>query len=524
MDGFEETFPPLLEDDEADVAEEERASRNKRPLWLRIFQGGTQVDAFMMEASQQVGQSLLSLPWSFSLMGYAGGVASMLFLSVTSMWTQFLLISLMTEYQHVVATDKSHPRHGDKEYVASYHDVMWSLKGEPLGRPLSSIVRRLKKLRLTQKHTTLDVLCEGKFWGRLSLLVVFFALLGLTVAQIVATASNLYMLTDALPKRTHSLITGAVFSLLCFVPNFRDYRLIAFVGVVSTFYTACFLTAAAAARGPSEDVEYGAPTTTYGFFLAFTNLLFMFGGHTAAVEKAVVMDKPGMYDRAYAMATAYVYTITLPSGITGYHTFGIEAQGKANAFYLFEPSVARNVGLALMCIHEFVAFGLFAGPLFHIWEKILKVKSVVCSNALLLSPETHDVPHNIPRRLPQIDHKGYWLRSASRFVVVGLALLVAVAMPFFGVINAVLGAFTTTFGSYIIPAVVYNLHFGSEEKIANKRRDIPFGLSMSTVKALNWILVVLIAILGVGLGGWSSVKKLSEEVHKFHFFPECYGC
>ena len=36
----------------------------------------------------------------------------------------------------------------------------------------------------------------GKWWGRLSLLVVFFALVGLGVAQIVSTTSNLYILTQ----------------------------------------------------------------------------------------------------------------------------------------------------------------------------------------------------------------------------------------------------------------------------------------------------------------------------------------
>ena len=34
--------------------------------WARFGEGGTIFDAFLMEASQQVGQSLLTLPWAFT--------------------------------------------------------------------------------------------------------------------------------------------------------------------------------------------------------------------------------------------------------------------------------------------------------------------------------------------------------------------------------------------------------------------------------------------------------------------------
>lgn len=81
--------------------------------------------------------------------------------------------------------------------------------------------------------------------------------------------------------------------------------------------SAWYIVIASASRGPDENVEYGAPTTLYGFFTALTNMIFMFGAHTAVIEKAVKMDNPELYDRAYYAATAYVYAITLPAGITG---------------------------------------------------------------------------------------------------------------------------------------------------------------------------------------------------------------
>ena len=45
----------------------EKAPGGLAGWWARFGEGGTIFDAFLMEASQQVGQSLLTLPWAFSL-------------------------------------------------------------------------------------------------------------------------------------------------------------------------------------------------------------------------------------------------------------------------------------------------------------------------------------------------------------------------------------------------------------------------------------------------------------------------
>ena len=204
--------------------------------WARFGEGGTIFDAFLMEASQQVGQSLLTLPWAFSLMGYGWAITSLLGLSLISMWTQHLLIALHAEYRMRLSQDKEHPRHGDEDYIASYHEVFGYLM--------------------------------NKWWGRFSVVIVFLALLGLTVAQIIATSSNLYLLNESLPKRTYAIICGAVFSLLSFQPTFRHYRLFVLVGLIATFYTACFLTFNAISRGPLEGVSHDSPTRKQKFFSA----------------------------------------------------------------------------------------------------------------------------------------------------------------------------------------------------------------------------------------------------------------
>ncbi len=75
---------------------------------------------------------------------------------------------------------------------------------------------------------------------------------------------------------------------------------------------------------------------------------------------------------------------------------------------MYAKSPARDIGVGLMCFHEFVAFGLFAGPLWHMWEKFLHV-----------------------------DKSHYLVRTASRYIVNAFMVLFAVMFPFFGVINSV---------------------------------------------------------------------------------------
>ena len=46
---------------------------SNRSVFSSWFSGGTFFDALLMEASQQIGQSILTLPWIFANMGFSLG-------------------------------------------------------------------------------------------------------------------------------------------------------------------------------------------------------------------------------------------------------------------------------------------------------------------------------------------------------------------------------------------------------------------------------------------------------------------
>lgn len=180
----------------------------------------------------------------------------------------------------------------------------------------------------------------------------------------------------------------------------------------------------------------------------------------------------------------------MPNAVTAYHTYGQEARYNANSFNLFPRSAARDFGIIMMSLHQAVAFGLFAGPLFHMFEKLVHV---------------HDKP--------------FWVRAIARLPLCGFMLLLAVAFPFFGAVNAILGAFTTSFGTYIIPCIGYNLAFKSTENMVKQ----PF-MNLKLMKCLNWLIALFVIGGGVGFGGYTSIKNFIRQLDQFDYFAECYQC
>ncbi|KAL7542978.1 hypothetical protein ACHAWF_007293 [Thalassiosira exigua] len=395
------------------------------------------------------------------MLGYAWGLCVQLLFATLALYTNWLLVTMHAQHRHNLKVNDD-PKHHDPYHVVAYHEIMEAMVGPWLK------------------------------W--FSLGVVLFSLIGLTTVQIIATASNCYILSAAVDKRTWSIIWGLLFSLFAFVPSFRHYRALALMGILTTTYVAWFMTITAGMMGPQPGVTHSAPQDVESFFKGFVQLLFMYGGHTSNVEVADVMDNPAAYDTCYFWSYIYVFTLTMPNAVVGYYAFGDYALGNANSFAYFPRSIARDFGIVMMALHQAVAFGLFIGPLFHLWEKMIHV---------------HEKPFKI--------------RCWTRLPICGFILFLSVAFPFFGAVNAILGAFTTSFGTYIIPAIAYNLAFKNTDKDELVKQPAPW-VSMKYVKMFNWLVAIFTLVTGVGIGGWSAIKNFIQKLADFDYFAACYQC
>lgn len=257
------------------------------------------------------------------------------------------------------------------------------------------------------------------------------------------------------------------------------------------------MTITSALVGPVEDVVYDAPRNYDDWFRGMVGLLFCFGGHASNIEVADVMDDHSTYDKAYFWSFLYVFTLTLPNAVTTYHTYGAITRDHQNAFGLYPKSPARDFGIIMMNINNLVAFGLFIGPMFHVAENMSGVHK-----------------------------KAFWIRVLVRLPIVFIIVLFAIAFPFYGAINTVLGAFTTSFATYILPLVAFNLVFKSNNQLEGMAKPLPAFIQskFQLLRFANWFFALLLLITGVGLGGYSSIKNFIAQIHKFEYFAECYGC
>lgn len=78
------------------------------------------------------------------------------------------------------------------------------------------------------------------------------------------------------------------------------------------------------------------------------------------------------------------------------------------------------------------------------------------------------------------------------------------------IINGILGAFTTSFETFIIPTLAFNWAYWSQERRdACPKRPLArlFGRHGWTVAfTFNWIIFVVILVFGAGFGIWASIK------------------
>jgi auxin influx carrier (AUX1 LAX family) len=113
----------------------------------------------------------------------------------------------------------------------------------------------LFKNHVIQWFEVLDGLL-GPYWKAAGLTFNCTFLLFGAVIQLIACASNIFLLNDHLDKREWTYIFGACCMVTVLVPSFRNYRLWSFFGLIMISYTAWYMTIAALAHGQVATTFY----------------------------------------------------------------------------------------------------------------------------------------------------------------------------------------------------------------------------------------------------------------------------
>ncbi|KAL3149585.1 Lymphocyte transmembrane adapter 1 [Trebouxia sp. C0010 RCD-2024] len=314
-----------------------------------------------------------------------------------------------------------------------------------------------------------DVITDlvGYWPGRFVLLITIISLCSTGIAQVVACSTGAYYLNTSITKRTWTLIFGAALSgTMTFIPTFRHFRIYNIISLTGTAYSAVYLIVAATCKLNGAD------------------------------EVIDAMFQPSKYDTVYPFSYLYTYFVSTPHSIliqlanpTANREFG-------NVYGVVPVSAARDVSIVLMIIHQFVAYALYVTPVFFMWEKLVG---------------THQKP--------------LWIRLPSRLPVSLFVWFIALLLPFYNTINAIMGSFGNSFTAFVFPAGAYLWVYGrSAEARANapKQPFLPGG--WATQLTLCVFLFIWFLVFGVGFGMWASILNLVQNVNTYSAFAECYQC
>jgi len=426
-----------------------------------IWWGTSTFDSWLIAAAAQIGQVVLTLPYSFSQMGYAYGLVFLIFYGLLGAWTVYILTWLYFEFK---SRRSLHGKVYPPRHVLQYHEVIGGLTGK---------------------------------WGRY--MTFFFVILSLALAsviQLIASASDLYYANDSLNKRQWGYVVGLFALISVIVPSFGHFRVGAIVGVSSTTITSLYLFVASLVHGQVSGVEHVGAVDKVQFFTGATNMLYTFGGHAITIEIMEATRRPSKFKFVYLAVVFYTFAVTIPSAVSTYWAFGDILLHRSNAFAVLPPSPWRTFAIVSIILHQSMVFVLFVHPVFLVFEKFAKVHT-----------------------------RSLGLRILVRIPVVLFLWFVALAIPFFGPINSVMGAFLVTFAVYIIPLVAFFVTYRTKAARQNSAVKLPpFMPSWMLMFLFNGMIVLWMVIVGCGVGGWASVTNFVRQISSFGFFDKCYQC
>ncbi|KAJ7296907.1 hypothetical protein O6H91_Y092600 [Diphasiastrum complanatum] len=426
-----------------------------------MWHGRSMYDAFLLTAAAQVGQVILTLPSALAQMGYGWGIFFLVFYAILGCWTVYLLTWLYFENKIQNAREN---RIREDGYILQYHEVIGGVAGQYAGR-----------------------------------FTIFFNITSLVLAsiiQLIASASDLYYINSSLDKRQWMFLVGTFSLLSIFLPSFRHFRAGAVLAILTTTITAVYMTAASRTNGQILGVRHQGPKSLVKFFTGATNALFTFGGHGITIEILEAMRSPEHYKYVYPAVVFYILLLIIPSSTSVYWAYGDLLLNRSNAFAVLPHSGWRGLAIVAMVMHQTMAYIIFVFPVFLVVEKLAHVHT-----------------------------KQYHKRVLVRIPVVLLIWFVALAVPFFGSINSVVGAFFVSISVYLIPCLAFYWTYRDTAARRNSAVKLPLWIpNWNIIHFVNALIIIWILVVGCGFGGWASLTNFVRQVHTFGFFGKCFQC
>ncbi|KAJ4805360.1 Transmembrane amino acid transporter family protein [Rhynchospora pubera] len=403
-----------------------------------------------------VAPALLSLPFAFASLGWEAGIICLVLAAIITFYS-YNLISLVLEHN------------------------------AQLGR---------RQLRFRDMAD--DILGPG--WGRycvgpIQFAVCFGAVVGNTLLG-GQSMKAIYLI--AKPEGTMKLyefviIFGIFMLIMAQMPSFHSLRHINLVSLVlclaySICATAGSIYAGHSDRAPTRDYSISGSTThrVFGVFNAFAVIATSYGnGIIPEIQATIALPVKGKMFKGLCLCYTIVVATFFSVAISGYWAFGNEAAGTL--------------------ISNFTVDGVNLIPKWLLTITNVFVLLQLSAVALIYLQPTNEVLEGLFGDVTkdQFSARNVIPRLLFRSISVAVATTIAAMLPFFGDINAVIGAFGFLPLDFLMPSIFYNITFKPS------KRSIIFWL--------NTTLIVVFTIVTV-LANVAAIRQITLDAKDYKLF------
>lgn len=404
-----------------------------------------------------VAPPLLSLPFAFASLGWITGVLSLVIGAIVTFYS-YNLISVVLE--HHAELGHRHLRFRDMAY-----DILGPRWGKYYVGPIQFMV------------------CYGAVVGNI--------LLGGQCLKAMYVLSN--------PNGTMKLyefvvIFGAFMLILAQIPSFHSLRHINLISLVlcllySTCATAASIYIGNSSKAPPKNYYLSSndETRIFGIFNAMAIIATTFGnGIIPEIQATLAPPVKGKMFKGLCVCYTVVTVTFFSVAISGYWAFGNQSAGLVLSNFLDDNDNPLVPRWFIMMTNIFTILQLSAVAVVYL-QPTNEVLEKTFSDATSSEFSARNV---IPRVI-------------SRSISVILATIIAAMLPFFGDINAMIGAFGFLPLDFVLPVIFFNLTFKPSKR--------------SPVFWLNSTIAVVFSVVGV-TAAVAAVRQISLDAKTYKLF------
>ncbi|XP_057781907.1 GABA transporter 1 [Salvia miltiorrhiza] len=403
-----------------------------------------------------VAPALLSLPFAFASLGWTAGILCLLIGAVVTFYAYNLLCLVL---EHNANLGHRHLR---------FRDMANHILG-PLW---------------------------GKYYvGPIQFLVCYGAVVGCTLlgGQCLKAIYLLSKPEGNMKLYEFVIIFGGLMLILAQIPSFHSLRYINMVSLIlSLTYSACATAGSvyygSSSKGPSKDysIKGNDETRIFGMFNAMAIIATTYGnGIIPEIQATIAPPVKGKMFKGLCMCYAVVLSTFFSVSISGYWAFGNQAEGLILSNFLKDGKSLLPKWFILMT-NAFTILQLSAVAVVY-----LQPTNEILEQAFADAKSGQFSARNVVPRL------------ISRSLSVAVATTLAAMLPFFGDINALIGAFGFLPLDFVLPFVLFNATFKPS------KRGLTFWV--------NTTIAVVFSVIGAA-AAVAAVRQITLDAKLYRLF------